>query len=95
MQLLLSRAHLTRTYKYASTAGRITSLSKPLNVGIVGGSIAGLYAALLLQSNGHRVRVFEGTDRVGGRVYIHYFTQEEDQHIVHAAHTGCWLLAEG
>ncbi|KAI0300499.1 flavin-containing amine oxidoreductase-domain containing protein [Multifurca ochricompacta] len=50
-----------------------------LNVGIVGGGMAGLYAALLLQTHGHRVRIFEGTDRVGGRVHTHYFTQEKDQ----------------
>ena len=42
--------------------------------------MAGLYAALLLQRQGHRVRIFEGTDRVGGRVYTHYFTQEPDQY---------------
>ncbi|KAI9465781.1 putative L-amino acid oxidase [Lactarius psammicola] len=53
---------------------------KSLNVGIVGGGMAGLYAGLLLQNNGHRVRIFEGTDRVGGRVYTHYFTQEQDQY---------------
>ena len=41
--------------------------------------MAGLYAGLLLQNHGHRVRIFEGTDRVGGRVYTHYFTQEKDQ----------------
>ncbi|KAH9042564.1 hypothetical protein EDB85DRAFT_1885828 [Lactarius pseudohatsudake] len=50
-----------------------------LNVGIVGGGMAGLYAALLLLREGHRVRIFEGTDRVGGRVRTHYFTQEQDQ----------------
>ena len=42
--------------------------------------MAGLYAGLLLQKHGHRVRIFEGTDRVGGRVYTHYFTQEQDQY---------------
>ena len=41
--------------------------------------MAGLYAGLLLQNHGHRARIFEGTNRVGGRVYTHYFTQEQDQ----------------
>ncbi|KAF7372864.1 Amine oxidase [Mycena sanguinolenta] len=54
--------------------------SQQLNIGIIGGGVAGLYAALLLQREGHLVRIFEGTDRVGGRVYTHYFTQEENQY---------------
>ncbi|KAK7036273.1 hypothetical protein R3P38DRAFT_2771756 [Favolaschia claudopus] len=51
-----------------------------LKVGIVGGGIAGLYAALLLQNQGHLVRIFEGTDRVGGRIHTHYFSQEDNQY---------------
>ena len=52
----------------------------PLNVGIVGAGMAGLYAALLLQRAGHRVHIFEGTDRIGGRVHTHYFSGEENQY---------------
>ncbi|KXX80989.1 putative L-amino-acid oxidase YobN [Madurella mycetomatis] len=51
-----------------------------LNVGIVGGGIAGLYTALYLQSKGHRVHIFEGTERIGGRVHTHYFTPENNQY---------------
>lgn len=36
------------------------------NVGIVGGGIAGLTCAYRLAAEGHRVTVYEGTDRVGG-----------------------------
>ncbi|KAJ6608868.1 hypothetical protein B0H10DRAFT_2226466 [Mycena sp. CBHHK59/15] len=54
--------------------------AEQLNVGIVGGGIAGLYAALLLQREGHLVRIFEGTDRTGGRVHTHYFSQEANQY---------------
>jgi ribulose 1,5-bisphosphate synthetase/thiazole synthase len=43
---------------------------KHVNVGIVGRGIAGLYAALLLQSNGLRVHMFNGTDCVGGHVTL-------------------------
>ncbi|KAI0059740.1 hypothetical protein BV25DRAFT_1046609 [Artomyces pyxidatus] len=53
---------------------------RPLDVGIVGGGMAGLYAALLLQRAGHRVRIFEGTDRVGGRVRTHHFSEESNQY---------------
>ena len=53
---------------------------RPLSVGIVGGGVAGLYAALLLQRAGHLVHIFEGTDRVGGRVHTHYFNDEDNQY---------------
>ncbi|KAK4444387.1 putative L-amino-acid oxidase YobN [Podospora aff. communis PSN243] len=53
---------------------------KRLNVGIVGGGIAGLYTALCLQREGHRVHIFEGTERIGGRVHTHYFTLGRDQY---------------
>ncbi|RBA15855.1 L-amino acid oxidase [Fusarium proliferatum] len=50
------------------------------NVGIVGAGIAGLYTALLLQREGHSVHIFEATNRIGGRVYTHYFTEAENQY---------------
>ncbi|KAK3356658.1 hypothetical protein B0T25DRAFT_603183 [Lasiosphaeria hispida] len=53
---------------------------KKLNVGIVGGGIAGLYTAIYLQRKGHGVHIFEGTERIGGRVHTHYFTPDRDQY---------------
>ena len=55
------------------------TLSTPI-VAIVGAGMAGLYAALHLQRAGYRVHIFEGTDRIGGRVYTHYFNDEKDQY---------------
>jgi monoamine oxidase len=52
----------------------------PLSVGIVGGGVAGLYAALLLQRAGHVVHIFEGSDRIGGRIHTHYFNNEKNQY---------------
>ena len=45
------------------------------NVAIVGAGMSGLYAALLLKENQPdvQVKMFEATDRVGGRVYTHWF----------------------
>lgn len=45
-----------------------------MQVGVVGGGIAGLYAALLLKQQGHSVAVFESNSRLGGRIYTHRFT---------------------
>lgn len=42
-------------------------------VGILGGGMAGLYAALMLASQGIPFQILEATDRIGGRCYTHYF----------------------
>ncbi|TFY77708.1 hypothetical protein EWM64_g6304 [Hericium alpestre] len=51
----------------------------PYNIAIVDGGIAGLYSALLLQREGHKVHIFEASNRVGGRIFMHYFTGEKNQ----------------
>ncbi|KAI0320018.1 putative L-amino acid oxidase [Amylostereum chailletii] len=56
------------------------STFEPKSVGIVGGGIAGLYAAKLLQREGHYFHIFEGSDRVGGRIKTHYFSHEDNQY---------------
>lgn len=52
----------------------------PLRVGIVGAGVAGLYSALLLKEQGHHVRIFEASNRVGGRIYTHRFNAQEHQY---------------
>ncbi|KAG8691046.1 hypothetical protein FRC08_010283 [Ceratobasidium sp. 394] len=52
----------------------------PLQVGIIGAGVAGLYAAMLLRDQGHEVHLFEATNRVGGRVYTHRFTSGSNQY---------------
>ena len=56
--------------------------SLPLNVGIIGGGMAGLYSALLLQRNvpDIRIKIFEAADRVGGYVYTHKFSTDPYQY---------------
>lgn len=52
-----------------------------LSVGIVGGGISGLYAALCLQAVGATVHVFEADPmRIGGRVYTHRFAPQPNQY---------------
>ncbi|KAM6485694.1 hypothetical protein HDV62DRAFT_403108 [Trichoderma sp. SZMC 28011] len=47
-----------------------------MHVGIIGAGISGLYTALLLRREGHKVTIFEAADRVGGRIYTHRFTPQ-------------------
>ncbi len=51
-------------------------------MGIVGAGISGLYSALLLQHHipNVRVKVFEASDRVGGRIYTHKFSDDPYQY---------------
>jgi monoamine oxidase len=52
-----------------------------LNVGIVGGGMAGLYSALLLKLLGANVTIFEAhPERLGGRVYTHRFNGQPNQY---------------
>lgn len=43
-------------------------------VGIIGGGIAGLTSAYELSQLGHDVTILEGSDRLGGRIHTHYFS---------------------
>jgi hypothetical protein len=49
----------------------------PLNVGIVGGGMAGLYASLILEDLGIEHEVLEASNTSGGRVRTHRFSLKE------------------
>ncbi|HEY9768674.1 MAG TPA: FAD-dependent oxidoreductase [Coleofasciculaceae cyanobacterium] len=47
-------------------------------VTILGAGIAGLVAAYELEKLGHQVEIFEGSSRIGGRIWTHRFGDEPD-----------------
>ena len=55
---------------------------KSLNIGIVGGGMAGLYSALLLQKYipGVKVKILEANNRVGGHIYTYKYSSEPYQY---------------
>ena len=69
-------------------AGLYESNSRPsplppsFRVGVVGGGMAGLYSALLLQKHfpGVQVKILEASNRVGGYFHTHKFSEEPYQY---------------
>lgn len=47
----------------------------PFKVGIIGGGVAGLYAAMILDSLDIDYDIHEASGRVGGRIFTHRFDQ--------------------
>ncbi|XP_072547291.1 L-amino-acid oxidase [Salminus brasiliensis] len=48
----------------------------PHSVAIIGGGIAGLTAAKILEDAGHKVTIIEASDRLGGRIQTHRMKKE-------------------
>ena len=63
--------------KDITTIGKLGSC-KGIKVGIIGGGLAGLSSAFELRKLGFDVTIFEMQgDRIGGRVYTHYFHKDK------------------
>lgn len=68
--------------KIMSPPPAITSLAGPgafkgVKVGVIGGGLAGLAAAYELRKLGFDITIYDAIDnRIGGRVYTHYFDKE-------------------
>lgn len=51
-------------------------------VGIIGAGVGGLYAGMMLQSLGISFQILEASDRTGGRVFTHKFTDQAHDYYV-------------
>lgn len=49
---------------------------KEHHVGIIGAGMAGLYTAMILKSLGIEYEILEASNRIGGRVYTHRFSND-------------------
>ncbi|MFN7706381.1 MAG: FAD-dependent oxidoreductase, partial [bacterium] len=49
----------------------IESSSRCLNIGVIGGGLAGLAAACTSAARGHKVTLFEKNEWVGGKAAVH------------------------
>jgi len=49
----------------------IESSSRCLNIGVIGGGLAGLAAACTAAARGHKVTLFEKNEWVGGKAAVH------------------------
>lgn len=66
-------------YPAKSKAGAVNVKPEDLKIGIVGAGIAGLYTAHLLDFLNIKYEILEANpDRVGGRLYTHYFGEQKD-----------------
>jgi monoamine oxidase len=71
----LNRRQFVASSIAAATAATIspqlafTAVNKEIDVIVIGAGLSGLETALTLEENGLRVRVIEGRDRVGGRLF--------------------------
>ncbi len=66
------RRKTAKEFKNTLVASNANSLTDSPLVGIAGGGFAGMYAGLILQSLGIEFEIFEGSDRVGGRIKTWY-----------------------
>lgn len=67
---------LQNTKIYPLWPPRHRDLPRPLHIGIIGAGMAGLYTAMILQSLEVPYEIIEASDRIGGRVYTHYFSDD-------------------
>lgn len=70
--------HAERLLNYTVEAAKnTTELDVPqFHVGIIGAGMAGLYTAMILKTLDISYEILEASDRIGGRVYTHRFSDD-------------------
>jgi hypothetical protein len=66
-----------------SSLSRTANSIPPLRTCIVGAGVSGIYTAMLLDHlaiPGLEYKILETSNRVGGRIYIHYFSKDKHQY---------------
>ena len=48
-----------------------------LKIGIIGAGVSGLYTALILKSLDIDYEILESSDRIGGRIFTHHFSEKD------------------
>ena len=72
MKRNLIKIGLLASTSLSSSKTKSKSKSKPEDVSdviVIGAGLSGLYSAILMEETGLKVRVLEGRDRVGGRLF--------------------------
>ncbi|KFG85439.1 amine oxidase (flavin-containing) [Metarhizium anisopliae] len=73
---LFLRRILADSPEYGNFRNHVPTKHDELKVGIIGGGVAGLYAAILLESLDIDYEILESSKRIGGRVFTHRFDQK-------------------
>lgn len=73
---LFLREILARSPEYINFRDRSSKCNGKLKVGIVGGGVAGLYAAILLDTLGIDYDILESSERIGGRIFTYRFDEK-------------------
>lgn len=73
---LFLRRILADSPEYGNFRNHVPTNHDELKVGIIGGGVAGLYAAILLESLDIDYEILESSKRIGGRVFTHRFDQK-------------------
>ncbi|KAI9797185.1 MAG: hypothetical protein M1833_005594 [Piccolia ochrophora] len=76
---LYARAFTRQLLASSASYGNFSGSPTPgdITVGIVGAGAAGLYSTILLESLGISCEILEADSRPGGRIWTHYFDEEQ------------------